>query len=492
MDRIVNRRAVTLVTLSLMLGIFIGGLTAGNILLLAIIPTVLAAVGIVFLFGLKRPLICAAYLAVSVGILLFHIDCSLRFDGNLDGEYEVTARIESADGYYAVAEDLTFDGAEYKGRARVKGVDLRTGDLVSFRARVVTLSRDIFDAYDMSAYNDSVYYELTPTDGISAAAGKLKFFERVKRRITAPMYRFMDDEDAGIAASLFFGDKSGLTPSDGEVIRGIGMSHVFAVSGLHVGFMTAIVVFLMKKLKAKPAVTLAATLAVLSVYAILTGFPSGIKRAAVMSAVYMSAPILRRKSDNVTALSAACAAILATNPRELFDIGFIMSVAAVAGIILFYTPIYRSLRGKIENKAWKWAAGGIAVTVSANILLLPVCFNVFNTFALYMVLGNLLILPLVTVAYSMVAVGALFSAVLPVTGFLFYPAQFPIVVIRLLAELIYSLPHAVLTVESMGAATVCYIAAVFFVCRLNKLPARTKLAGLSVLSVTGLVLMFVL
>lgn len=493
MDKFLNRRVLTFTALALMVGIFIGALINGNLLLKIIIPAVLAMTGIIFLFGFKKPLICVAYLALSVGVLLFIADFNVKYTGEISGKHEVKARIESVGEYYAVAEDLNFDGVNYKGKAKLLETEgINVGDIVVFTADTATLGRDIFDTYDMSAYTDNIYYELTPDGEIAVINGKLKFFERVKRRITDPIFRFMDNEDAGIAVSLVFGDKSGLTSSDAELIRGIGMSHVFAVSGLHVGFMMAIIIFLMKRFKAPPLATLIVSATVLLFYGILTGFPSGIKRAAIMSLIYMAAPLLRRKSDTVVTLSAACLIILILNPRELFDIGFIMSVSAVTGIILFYTPIYRFLRRKTTNAVWNWASGGIALTVSANIFLLPVCFNVFNSLAVYMIISNLFILPLVTVAYVMLTVAALFTAVFPFMGVLFYPAQFPVICIRLMSRLIYSFPHAVATVQSMGAATVCYIAGAFFCCRLVKLPYKTKAAGLSLCAVIGSVLLLCL
>lgn len=492
MDRALNRRVVLFVTVALMLGIFVGGLTTDNVILMAVIPSALFAVGIIFLLGFKKALVCAVYVAMCVGCLVYYLDYYVSYDGDVDGGVNVSARVESVTDGYAIVGDLSFDGKSYQGKARLYyDGELNVGEKLTFVAEAETNGRDIFSSYDMSAYNDRVYYVLNATE-VEATQGKLKFFEKVKKRITDPMFRFMDGDDAGIAASLLLGDKSALSYSDSEVIRGIGMSHVFAVSGLHVGFMTAIVIFILKKLKAKPVTSLVVTAVVLLIYGILTGFPSGIKRAAVMSMIYMAAPLFKRKSDPITALSAACFLIVLTNPRELFDIGFIMSASAVAGIILFYTPIYHALLGRSHNAFRKGVSASVAVTVSANILLLPVCFNVFNTFAVYMILSNLIILPLVTVSYAMVAVAACFTAVFPVMGFLYYPSQFPIICIRLLANLIFSLPHATVTVGSMGAATACYVAAAFFVSRLNKLSAKVKLAGLSVCSVTGLILLLVI
>lgn len=350
-----------------------------------------------------------------------------------------------------------------------------------------TLEIDLFDTYSSSAFNDGIFYEITPESEMVFGERKFTFLEKVKKRITDPMYEYMSAEDAGIAAALVLGDKGGLTAEDSETVRGIGMSHVFAVSGLHVGFLMGIVLFIAKLLKLRPFPTIVFSAVFLLLYGFVTGFPAGIKRAAIMSLLYMAAPLFRRKSDNVTTLSAACFAILVTNPTELFDIGFIMSVSAVAGIILFYKPIYSFFAGKTPSVVRKKLSQALALTVSANVLLLPVCFNVFNTFAIYMAISNLLILPLVTVAYTMLTAAALVTVIFPFAGFLYYPSQFPLITVRVLSKALYSLPYAVLNVQSLGVLTAFYIFVAVVLCRLVKYPNYVKSGIVSAASLVSLV-----
>lgn len=492
MTKIINRRAVLFVTVALMLGIFIGGLVIDNLILTIVLPIAFFAVGLIFLLGWKKVLICAVYFALAAGTALYAADFHIGFDGEVNKNCSVTARVEKRSGKYFIVEDLLIDGEKYKGKARViTEENLATGDIISFECTAKTLTRDIFDNYDNAAYSDRIYYELSPTAFLTAERGELKFFEKVKARITAPVYRYMEAEDAGIAVSLLFGDKSGLTEYDGEIIRGIGMSHVFAVSGLHVGFLTALIIFILKKLKIGPKASLVAVCVALIFYGFLTGFPAGIKRAAIMTVIYFIAPLTRRKADPVTTLSAACFIILFTNPRELFDLGFIMSVSAVLGIILFYKPIYSGLLRNKTNKILKYSVGGIATTLSANILLLPIFFNVFNSVALYSVAANLIILPLVTVAYTMLSVASLFTAAIPPLGFLYFPAQYPLVLIRLLSGVVYSLPFAEISVSAMGAVSAAYLGACLFACPLNKSTYKTKLVATAVFAAAGILLLSV-
>lgn len=484
----VNRRPLLFVTLALMTGIFAGGLVSGNLLLTVILPTAIAAVGLILLIGFKRSLLAAICLAFAFGTAIFNLDFALSFGGEAEGEYEVEARVELVKDGYFLADSLVFDGTEYKGKARVYYYgEVEEGRTVKLTGIVSTLEIDLFDTYSSSAFNDGIFYEITPESEMVFGETKFTFLEKVKKRITDPMYEYMSAEDAGIAAALVLGDKGGLTAEDSETVRGIGMSHVFAVSGLHVGFLMGIVLFIAKLLKLRPFPTIVFSAVFLLLYGFVTGFPAGIKRAAIMSLLYMAAPLFRRKSDNVTTLSAACFAILVTNPTELFDIGFIMSVSAVAGIILFYKPIYSFLAWKTPSVVWRKLSQALALTVSANVLLLPVCFNVFNTFAIYMAISNLLILPLVTVAYTMLTAAALVTVIFPFAGFLYYPSQFPLMTVRVLSKALYSLPYAVLNVQSLGVLTAFYIFAAVVLCRLVKYPNYVKSGIVSAASLVSLV-----
>ena len=97
----VNRRPLLFVTLALMTGIFAGGLVSGNLLLTVILPTALAAVGLILLFGFKRSLLAATCIAFAFGTAIFNLDFALSFGGEAEGEYEVEARVESVkDGYF--------------------------------------------------------------------------------------------------------------------------------------------------------------------------------------------------------------------------------------------------------------------------------------------------------------------------------------------------------------------------------------------------------
>lgn len=481
--RILNRRVFVFLALSLMLGVFLGGLVFDNIILCISIPIAIAAVGVLFVFC-KKPGVFAFFLCISVGIAAFCVDAVIYDAPELTEQHIVEARVERVGEGYCVVENLIIDGDEYAGKIKLNtGCELVVGDKIYLYGTPEKVEFFVFDSYSSWLYCKKINYEID-SEQVFVIGNEKKFSERVRDRITAPMQKFMDAEDMGIAKSLIFGDKSDLAYEDNELIRGTGLSHVFALSGLHVGFLMAIVAFAARKLKLSPKLTLSISVVVLLFYGIITGFPSGLKRAAIMTVVCLAAPILRGKNDPLNTLGIACFLIVITNPRELFDISFIMSAAAVLGITMFYKPFAETFSGNAaQGSIRKRVAEGTALTLSANTMLLPVCSNVFNSIAIYSVVANLIVLPLISVTFTVLAIVAILTLIFPGFGVLYYIVQYPIIAIRVICRFIYSLPYATVSTGSLGVSSVFYLLAVTTCSRYVKLERTTKIIVVSVLTV---------
>lgn len=479
--RILNRRIAAFSAAALMTGVFIGGLVIDNIILLISIPVALTAIGVLFLCK-KFPTLFAVYLCLAVGIAAFAIDYTVYKGTETAGYYEIEARIEKVGNGYYLADDVRLDGKSCVGKIKINyDKELDSGDEVYLYGAVETLDVNITDSYSSWLFAKKVRYE-TDAETVNVVSVNKTVFEKIRDRITAPMEKFMSTDDAGIAKSLIFGDKSDLSVKDNEIIRGTGLSHIFALSGLHVGFLMAIVVFLSKKLKASPVVTLVVSVAVLAVYGFVTGFPSGLKRAAVMTILCLIAPMAKAKNDALNTLGAACFVIILTNPRELFDLSFLMSAAAVFGIALFYKPFSAFFTGKKGGELRKFLGEGTALTLSSNAALFPICCNVFGSIAVYSVVANLIILPLVSFTFTLLAVSAILTFVFSGFGVLYYLVQFPIIAVRIICGFIYSLPYATVSVTSLGISSVFYVAAIVVCSRFVKLKFTPKIITVCVLA----------
>jgi len=294
-----------------------------------------------------------------------------------------------------------------------------------------------------------LFDNVTHYGNIKYALTNSYFFTVLRSRIYFALFRYLSAENAGFAYKLMLGYNA-MTYEDITVFRQAGIIHVFALSGLHVGFLLAVVYFILRKVKAGRRTSMLVTALVVSFYAILTSFPAGVMRAGIMALVYSYGFIKHRRPDPLSTLAFSCAVILLIEPRALFEWSFVMSAAAVLGIILFYRPLSRLFRGRAKSRFRKYIADGAATTVAANIFLFPIMVLIFDFIATFAVVTNLIVLPIAAVVYSYLFFVIILSIVSVYFGALAIPASFPITAIRAVAKLITVLPYSTLPVPAVS------------------------------------------
>ena len=201
---------------------------------------------------------------------------------------------------------------------------------------------------------------------------------------------FMGDE-AGFLTAILTGDKSRLSDEGAAALSEAGLHHILAVSGMHCGFLLALVTYLTGKHRRR--LTALCALPLLAFYAALTGGSPSVLRSCVMLAFLLAAPVCRRDSDGPTALLAALFLILLANPFAAASISLQLSFTAMAGI-LFLTPrLYRLLmHGRKGNRVTRFLAAGFSATMGALVFTVPLSGWYFGTLTLISPLSNLLCL----------------------------------------------------------------------------------------------------
>ncbi len=474
MKRIVNHRIALFCVLAFLIGIVLGVALKESLVLSICIPTIMIIVGIIFYKKPINTIILAMIIFFSMGSLCMSIDIFIRSGKNFDENASIVGRVESVENNYVVLENLTINGEKTSGKANVK-LELfeeNIGDIITLNGDIVSKEFNYFDFSDMWQYNNKIYYDIY-YDNYNIKEGELKIFERIKLKIVTEMDR-MSLDNKGIALSLLLGDKSLLSYEDKGWTSGLGLSHIFAVSGLHVGFLMTILIYIMTKCRLKGVLQLIISAVVLLFYAVLTDFSGGVKRAGIMAIIYLLSKLVFRKNDQLTTLALSVFVITFINPRELFNLSFLMSVSAVLGIIMFYKPISQPFKERTKSKLFKKIIDSISITLSANVFLLPICINVFNSVAVYMVVSNLLILPLVTIAFSLIIITAFLSLVYGGFGVLYYVVEYPINAIRWISESLFKLPYTTITTQSLGIITPILLIMIVMLSRFVLLKQNTK------------------
>lgn len=200
--------------------------------------------------------------------------------------------------------------------------------------------------------------------------------------------------EIGIAEALLIGYRGDLDRSLLQSYSNTGVVHVIAISGLHLGMIYGLVAWLLRAIgrRRTKIFRMIILLLVLWGFSFLAGAGPSIVRSAIMFSCLVVADAFGRRSDGLNALAVSFFLLVATNPFNLWDVGFQLSYTAVAGILLFMRPITRQLffRNPIMLRIWQLTA----MTISAQVLTLPVMLYHFHQFPNLFLFTNLVVVPL--------------------------------------------------------------------------------------------------
>jgi len=157
------------------------------------------------------------------------------------------------------------------------------------------------------------------------------------RRLPSAMR--LSDEDAGMLNAMIFGDRARLTHTLRLGFERTGSFHLFVVSGMHVALLAGIVFWILQSLRLPRWLATFATLAIMTGYALVTGFGAPVQRALFMTAVFLLARLLSRKGSVLNALGAAALAELVWSPSSLFTASFQMTFFAIVAIAGIAVPL---------------------------------------------------------------------------------------------------------------------------------------------------------
>lgn len=219
----------------------------------------------------------------------------------------------------------------------------------------------------------------------------------LRRYCTAAVDRHLSGNEDALAKGILLSDKSGLSAELESALQASGLSHIVAVSGLHVSVLLLLVTWLLSCFKLRKRYVYCASMAVLVLFALMQGCSPSILRAIIMAGTYMVADALGRDEDRLIALCIAAMALLLINPYALFDVSFQLSFAAMVGIILFAEPLFHWIGKWIPVR---WLSSGIALTVAVQLFVAPVVAYYFGYVSPYVIVSNLLVGPAVQLALA--------------------------------------------------------------------------------------------
>lgn len=219
----------------------------------------------------------------------------------------------------------------------------------------------------------------------------LVWTDRWRQLLDSKIEEIFLPQSTPIFKGLLIGDKSDISWEIDRLFSTLGLSHILAISGSHVVVVTGVIIgsLLLAGLTRESA--LKWVLYFLPFYAILTGLTPSVIRACLMASLALIAILVRRKADGWNIIGLALLVMIFINPYYLWDVGFQLSFAVTAGLILFVSPLYKML--PLPAKARR-LRGLLAVSLAAQLVSFPFMIFYFHQYSLLSLIANLFAVPL--------------------------------------------------------------------------------------------------
>ncbi|MHA6483695.1 ComEC/Rec2 family competence protein [Paenibacillus sp. strain BS8-2] len=233
---------------------------------------------------------------------------------------------------------------------------------------------------------------VAPAAGLSAA-GLLGRVDMARASLGARMDELYPAHQSGYMQGLILGLREGLDPELFNEFAKLGLTHILAISGLHVAIFMLMLGGLLKLLRISRERNQLTLMAAIPLYVLLTGASPSVLRAGIMAILGLIAARLGKLKDGKHLLAAAAVAILAYDPYYLDSVSFQLSFVVTFGLICGVPPMRRLLP---KRKGLGWLGDLVAVTLIAQLVSFPLTIYYFNQFHLLSLFANLVLVPFIS------------------------------------------------------------------------------------------------
>lgn len=281
---------------------------------------------------------------------------------------------------------------------------------------------------------------------------KLSVMRSLRHRLVLDIQKMLSDDTGAVVTGICLGADERLSRDATADFRACGVSHLFAVSGLHLSILTQALLWALKRLRVSRRLRGLICVAAVVAFSALVGWTPSVVRSGVLCVIVLLGDCLRRQADARNSLGLALLVLLVADPFAIYDVGLLLSFSATFGLLFVSPQIRRALLAVPMHAKlaplWRVVAGTAAVTVSATLATLPITVLYFGTVSLVGILANLVMtLP----AALLLIVGWAAIVTMPLgLSFVYYPLLILVgCVARFLlwvAQAIASLPFATVAI----------------------------------------------
>lgn len=330
---------------------------------------------------------------------------------------------------YIVGKFVVRDYTKYK--------KIKVGNEIKLTGKFKDLNKMSYESFDYGRYLRSMGYKgLIYLKDYSIVGNNLmyEYIYKAKSYISNTI-RYLYKTNSDFINSMMLGQKDDLSQNEKLMFTRTGTSHIIAISGLHTGILSGLIIFMMGKINKIYKLIVLSTM--MFIYSAMVGnSPSIIRAIMFMISLYLSF-FLDRKMDKISTLSFIGILFVINNPYIIYNISFQLSFLATLSIIYFYGYINNKLNIKI-----------ISLTLSANILTIPIIYYNFEGIPLVSILGNIIIVPFVGIIIYLAMLSLiLFNINIYISSIVVYINRFILETIYVLLEKISNLDFAYIVIE---------------------------------------------
>jgi competence protein ComEC len=347
------------------------------------------------------------------------VEYTTKLAPTIGGFYGTISTIPLIDGNRLAFEfETSYDEkvlVEYKIRSldeKIKLNDLRYGMQCTFKGSLNEIdgARNFY-AFDYKKYLffKDIYWTVSPNDSLvnKCVLAKRSIIDRIisiREMGIHYINQHFTSESAGIVQALIFGERRMINEDTLRLYQVLGLVHLLAISGLHVGFLTGGIFFIGIRLGVPRELMLWILLCSLPLYMIIAGTAPSVMRSCLMTMLVIVSLKLQTKFTPLDAVSLTCLLLLLINPFLLFQPGFQLSFVVSTVLILSSKKIITVFPHRFLQLVF--------VSLIAQLASLPIMFYHFFEVSLLSIFANLLFVPFFTFIILPLSIVALLTHLL--------------------------------------------------------------------------------
>lgn len=287
---------------------------------------------------------------------------------------------------------------------------------------------------------------------------KKEFYKRVNRQFAS-----LKPQNKEIITSLLLGSSNKDDLGDYDKYKDLGIAHILAISGLHIGIIASFLIYILSLIGVKRRYNYFVSLMILWTYGFLLAYPPSTLRALIMFTCIILSKVLNKPYDFLNVLAFSFIISLSINPFWLMNIGFLLSYTATISLGLILPPLreyFYPISFKIKDL--------LLSILSVNIGIFPLQSLYFNEFPIYSFISNILVVPIATFNLILGFLNLVFDIFTPLLDVILSLQGFII-------DYMYKLPLRTLSVSSFKLGEiVLYYLIISLIFNLDKVELLSK------------------